>query len=115
MTARAFLKYYNNMVSMEKIEFQLCSQCKKYYTLPETCNCSGKRAERLNGEWKLFKILKTDRQSGLYFSKDGISFCNVVFSTSAEQILKEGKSYILEGWRNTNTRHNVILINEIFE
>ena len=73
------------------------------------------KSRKTNWRVEAIKILKTDRQSRLYFSKDGISFCNVVFSTSVEQILKDGKSYILEGWRNMNTRHNVIIIHEIFE
>ena len=70
-------------------------------------------AERLCGEWKLYKILKTDRQSRPYILKDNILFCNVVFFHIHEQILKEGKSYLLEGWRNTTTRHNVVIIHEI--
>ena len=77
MSARAFSKYYENMVIMKKIETQECSQCKKYHTL-------------------LFKNLQTDRQSRLNFSKDGISFCNVLFSTSVKHIFKDRKSYILD-------------------
>ena len=49
------------------------------------------------------------------FSSDGISFCNVVFSKSVDQILKEEKTYILEGWSNMNKRQNVIIIHEITE
>lgn len=113
LTANTFSRYYKNMIDVEKVDFLECDQCKKYYTPPTECTCDGEKAERLCGEWKLFKILKTERQSRLYFSKDNISFCNVVFSTSVEQILKEGKSYLLEGWRNTTTRHNIVIIHEI--
>ena len=67
------------MVSAEKVEFFECNQCMKFYMPSTECTCDGEKAERLCGEWILSKILKSDRHSRLYFTKDNISFCNVVF------------------------------------
>ncbi len=95
------------------MDFAECPQCHCYHK-DTSCKCdTANRAVRIQGEWNLYKIEKTDRFSKFHFKQGNERLAHVQFHSDGSQVTpyEEGQIYKLIGWQRCESRHNILTIN----
>ena len=108
-----FSRFYKKLVNAQEYSFSTCNICFKYKAQTEECSCNGEPANHLIGCWELVKVVTSPLRTRLYFNKDDVIFCHVVFAKNLDGIgLKAKEFYYLEGWQKKDTRRNCLIIYE---
>ena len=101
-----FSRFYKKLINAQEYSFSTCNNnniCFKYKAQTEECSCNEEPANHLIGCWELVKVVTSPLRTRLYFNKDDVIFCHVVFAKNLDGIGLKAKEFYIT-WKGGKRR-----------